>query len=112
MARRKALKTIWSLRSIQSLKDIYIWYAEDYSVSRAKKVVLSIRSKVRQIVKIPFGYPMFPYTHPQDESVRYAIVKGTYWIIYEVTENQQEVIDIIHASQNPELFKVASSDVT
>ncbi len=60
---------------------------------------------MRQVAKLPYGYAVFPYTEPPNEAIRYTVVKGTYWIIYEVSTDSIEVIDIIHAAQNPELFK-------
>lgn len=105
MARRKALKIKWSLDAIARLKTIYFWYVEDYSITRAKKVVLSIRSRVRQIAKFPVLYPKFPYCIPPDNNIRYSIVNKTYWVVYEITDEYIEVLDVMHSSQNPELLK-------
>jgi plasmid stabilization system protein ParE len=42
----------WSENAVQTLKEIYIWYKEDYSVSRAQKVIKSIRKSVQKYQKI------------------------------------------------------------
>lgn len=65
----------------------------------------SIRSRVKQIAKSPKLYPKFPYQTQLDENIRYSIVHSTYWIVYEITEGHIEILDIIHAAQNPDIFK-------
>lgn len=42
----------WSENAVQTLKEIYIWYKEDYSVSRAQKVIKSIENLLPKFQKI------------------------------------------------------------
>jgi plasmid stabilization system protein ParE len=103
---RNKYSLIWSIDAVWRLNNIYNWYAEYESVSRAKKVISSIKSAARRI-------PDNPCTHVQcfevkhaSPSIRKALVARTYWIVFEMEERRIVILDIVHGAMDPEGYKV------
>jgi plasmid stabilization system protein ParE len=95
----------WSENAVQTLKEIYIWYKEDYSVSRAQKVIKSIRKSVTEISKNPYHYQQcFRVLNP-NTNIRNCLVHNTFWIVFEIENNQIKILDIISGFQNPDLYQ-------
>jgi plasmid stabilization system protein ParE len=95
----------WSENAVQTLKEIYIWYKEDYSASRAQKVIKSIRKSVNEISKNPCHYPQcFKVLNPST-NIRNCLVHNTFWVVFEIENNQIKIIDIISGFQNPDLYQ-------
>jgi plasmid stabilization system protein ParE len=101
-------KIFWSENSVQTLKEIYNWYKEDYSISRAQKVVKSIRKSATEIAKNPYHHPQcFKVLNP-NTNIRNCLVYNTFWIVYEIKNNQINILDIISGYQNPDLYQKIS----
>ncbi len=95
----------WSDNAIQTLKDIFDWYKEDYSYLRAKKVVKSIRGSVKKISQNPFHYQQcFKVLNP-NPNIRNCLVHQTFWVVFEISENHIRILNIISGFQNPHLFE-------
>lgn len=95
----------WSENAVQTLKDIFDWYKEDYSLVRAQKVVKSIRKSVNYISNNPFHFQQcFKVINP-NPNIRNCLVHQSFWVVYEINENQIRILDIISGYQNPTLFE-------
>jgi len=95
----------WSENALLTLKDIFDWYKEDYSYTRAQKVIKSIRKKVNSISENPFHFQQcFKVLNP-NPNIRNCLVHQTFWVVFEIEENQVRILDIISGYHNPDLFE-------
>ncbi len=96
---------VLSHRAEKSLDEIVDYYLTEHSVARAEKVVKSIEQTFAKISKKPESFPVnFDIAQPRD-NIRHAIVHHTFKVIFRILPEKIEVLEIFHASRNPELLK-------
>jgi plasmid stabilization system protein ParE len=99
------LPLIWSADAVWRLNRIYEWYAAYETLSRAKKVVNSIKSTARNISLNPYKHTQCQDIENPTPAIRKALVSKTYWIVFEIEENRIVILDIMHGAINPENYK-------
>jgi plasmid stabilization system protein ParE len=99
------LPIIWSADAVFRLNRIYNWYITYETISRAKKVINSIKDNARKIPQNPQKHIQCLEVENPNPSIRKALVSKTYWIVYEIEENRIVILDIIHGALNPEIYK-------
>ena len=88
-----------------SLEDITDYYLTIHSPQRAIKVIESIEDAFDKIIKSPNFYPVcFDIAKPVSD-IRQIIVHNTFKIIYRISPNKIEIIEIFHGSRDPGLLK-------
>lgn len=98
-------KLIITERAELSLDDITDYYLTFHSVSRADKVLSSIKETLGSIVDKPFTYPVCFEIEVHDPSIRQAIVHHTFKIIFRVSDKTIDVLEILHGKRDPNLIK-------
>jgi plasmid stabilization system protein ParE len=96
---------IWSIDAVWRLNNIYNWYAEYETVSRAKKVISSIKLGARKIPDNPYRHVQCFEVKHLSPLIRKALVARTYWIVFEIEEHRIVVLDIVHGAMDPEGYK-------
>jgi toxin ParE1/3/4 len=95
-----SLKLIITQRAELSLANIIDYYLSEYSSERAMKVLQSIEGSFIKISSTPFAYSVcFDLAEPS-ENIRQIIVHSTFKIIYRVTLDRIEVLEIFHGSRD------------
>ena len=93
-------KIIWSKRAVENLKEVYEYIGKD-SLSQANKVVNELIACVEPLKDFPYmGVKVREFP---SENIR-EIVKYSYRIVYCVSNNNVQIITVIHSRQN---FKTA-----
>ena len=99
------LPLIWSSDAAWRLNRIYFWYTTHETISRAKKIVDSIKNAARNITLNPYKHVQCSEVENPTPNIRKALVHKTYWIVYEIEENKIAILDIIHGAIDPDNYK-------
>jgi len=102
MVKNYSLK--WTNKASLRLKDIYNWYLDNYGKKRATKVKKSIITIAEKIIDNPFLYPICDKLELPNELIRNALVHKTYWVVYEIKDNNIFILQILHAAINPDEY--------
>jgi len=105
MVKKKKLSLAWSKDSKDRLKNIYNWNTENHTIKRAKKILGSIKSVARKIPSNPYSHPKCFEIEEPNENIRKALVKRTYWIVYEIEDDRVVILEVIHGRMDPEIYK-------
>jgi len=99
------LHLIWSSDAVWRLNSIYQWYSVYETVSRAKKVVNSIKRTARSISQNPYKHIQCYDIEIPSPLIRKALVSNTYWIVFEIESSRIVILDIIHGAINPDNYR-------
>jgi plasmid stabilization system protein ParE len=102
---KEKLPIIWSSDAVWRLNRIYLWYITYETVSRAKKVVNSIKITARNINSNSYKHVQCHEVESPNPSIRKALVNKTYWIVYEIEETRIVILDVIHGAVDPGNYK-------
>ena len=95
----------WSDPAKEEVKKIYDWNIRNYSVGRARKILLSIKKITRKIPSQPYAHPQCKEIEKPSHEIRNALVERTYWIIYKIKIDRIIIVGIFHGAMNPETYK-------
>ena len=87
-----------------AMEEIFDYYSEFESETRAIKVYQSIINEIEHIGKSPFSYKVYENVKDVRNTLRRATVHHTYIIIFEVLDDVIEILNIYHSSRNPSKF--------
>ncbi|AJA69436.1 type II toxin-antitoxin system RelE/ParE family toxin [Myroides odoratimimus] len=93
------MKIILSDFAASQLRDIYFYYVNHVSVSKAKEVKDNIIKAIKQLIDFPYLGQKEGMMYSRFER-RYLLVYE-YKILYEVTEENIVILDIFHTKQSP-----------
>ena len=100
---RKRLPVIWDREARQSLKEIYNYIKKD-SPPNARSVRKELLKLAGSLGNFPEKYPREPFLEDEMENFR-SVVKWSWKIIYEVTDDAIIILMIFHTSQHPDKIK-------
>ena len=100
---RQKLPVRWSPKAKQRLDSIYGYIAED-SVSAARYVKKSLVQLGGSLGHFPEKYSREEYLADEPKNYR-SVSKWRYKIIYEVTDEYVNIINIFNTSQHPSKIK-------
>ena len=95
---------VWSTDSVWRLSQIYEWYATFQSISRAQKVIASLKNTARNISQNPNKHVQCNEIECPTPAIRKALVHKTFWIVFEIEETRIVILDIIHGSIDPDNY--------
>ncbi len=86
----------WTLEARSRLKEIQDYIISQHAAKAAKEVVTTLLSRTRQLEAVPLsGHKLLDYP---DDHIR-EILQRPYRIIYRVTEQQVEILTVMHYRQ-------------
>ena len=86
----------WTPEARTRLKEIQDYIIEQHAPKAARKVVVTLLSRTRQLEEVPLSGHKMP-DYPNDE-IR-ELFEEPYRIIYRVTEQQIEILTVMHYRQ-------------
>lgn len=86
----------WTPEARTRLKEIQDYLISQHASKAAKKVVVTLLSRTRQLEEVPLSGHKMP-DYPSDE-IR-ELAEEPYRIIYRVTEQQVEILTVMHYRQ-------------
>lgn len=101
----KNLQLFITPRAENSFELIADYYLTLHSADRAVKVINSIEDAFDKICNFPLSYPVCFDVERPASNVRQIIVHNTFKIIYRITKERIEIIEIFHGKRNPALIK-------
>ena len=90
---------------INSFKQAYDWYLENYGERYAKKFLEQIDEAFESIEENPLSFSECLEIQTRSKFYRYLIYLKNHKIIFKVTSNQISVLLIFHCKRNPVLIK-------
>jgi plasmid stabilization system protein ParE len=96
------MRLIFNPTYYHSLAQIYEYSVETFGKRVANEFRAEARQKTQLLRTMPNIYAKCRFVESSETKVYRTIVVRSYFIIYSVTASQVTVIDIIHASTNPE----------
>ncbi len=103
MVGKNKLPIRWDRLAKDNLDDIYTFIAED-SATAARKVKKELVKLAHSLNDFPEKFSIEKYLTGEPENYR-SVSKGSYKIIYEVTEECVIIVDMFHTSQHPSKIK-------
>ena len=103
IGKKKKIPIRWDRQAKENLDNIYTYISKD-SVPAAKKVKKELVKLAKSLNDFPEKFSMEPYLEGEPENYR-SVSKGSYKIIYEVTEEYIIIVDVFHTSQHPSKIK-------
>lgn len=95
-------KIVWSKTSKLTLKNIKVYYTELASLKVAKKIILGIISKTKNLIDNPFQGQKDLFLEFKNEDFRYLVYKN-YKIIYKIESKELiRIYDVFDCRQDPE----------
>jgi plasmid stabilization system protein ParE len=95
----KKKNVVISFKARSSIKEISTYLKENVSTAVAKKVREAIIAKCKSLEDFS-GYSAERYLEDQEENYQ-SVMQWEYNIIYKVSKNQVQVLNIIHCKQHP-----------
>lgn len=86
----------WTPEAIARLKDIQVYIVNQHTPKAAKRVVAGLLSRVRQLEEAPLSGHQMP-DYPNDDLRE--LLEKPYRIIYRITEQQIEILTVMHYRQ-------------
>jgi toxin ParE1/3/4 len=96
----------WMPRSIRQLQEIQEYIGRD-SPERATRFVARLMTATRRLESFPLSGAVVPEFHRDDLR---EIVHGSYRIIYRVTDQQVDVVAVVHAARLLDRDSLSPSD--
>jgi plasmid stabilization system protein ParE len=97
-------KVIWDDEAKASLRKIYDYIKNRESIEQAKKVRDEIRELGKSLGFMPSKYSEDPFLKDEPGEIRFKSI-WSYKIVYEITEESVIILDIFHASRDPQNLK-------
>ncbi len=97
---KKQLKIIWNDEAKYALRNIYDYIRERESVAAAKKVRNEIVKSAKDLNVFPEKFAEDPYLKHEPGNYRFKVI-WSYKIIYEVTPESIQILDVFHTSRDP-----------
>jgi plasmid stabilization system protein ParE len=89
-------------RFLDSLLEIEAYLSQYISAKKARKFPNDVIGFVSDIiVPNPFAFVKYESRFPENSNVRRAVFKKDYCIVYEVTDEKIEILNIYHTSRDP-----------
>ena len=98
------MKIIWTLPAKFRLKEIYVYYKHNTSVSVAKKLKKEIFETTGSLKHHPEIGQIEALLKRKKFEYKY-LVKGNYKIIYRIEKEEIYIIDVFDCRQNPQKIK-------
>jgi plasmid stabilization system protein ParE len=92
---KKSLKVIWDNEAKKSLQKIYQYIKARESVAVAKRVVNEITAQTKTLNIFPEKFEVEHHLENEPGDYRYKVI-WSYKIIYEVTKESINILDIFH----------------
>jgi toxin ParE1/3/4 len=86
----------WSTAARNDLRDIMNWIAEDDPV-RADSFIDAITRAGEKLLEAPRGYPLIRQI--ADKGIRRRVYRG-YLLIYRVTDDQLNILRVLHGTRD------------
>ena len=90
---------------INSFKQAYDWYLENYGETYSEKFINQIDSSFAKIENDPLSFPECPELLTRHKFYRHLIYLKNHKIIFKVTAEKISIIIIFHCKRNPVLIK-------
>jgi toxin ParE1/3/4 len=90
------VRIVWSAQAVADLREIAA-YIGQHSPRSAQRTRLRIRNATRRLIRFPFSgriVPEFPADHYRE------VIVGDYRIIYEPTDEQVEILTVVHGKRD------------
>jgi plasmid stabilization system protein ParE len=97
---KKELKIIWNDEAKYALKKIYDYIRKRESVAVAKKVRNEIARSAKDLNVFPEKFVEDPYLKDEPGNYRFKVI-WSYKIIYEITPDSIQILDVFHTSRDP-----------
>jgi plasmid stabilization system protein ParE len=94
-------RVIWDDEAKLSLRKIYIYIKKRESVEQAIKVRDAINDLAKSLGFLPHKFSKDPYLEGEPGDNRFKAI-WSYKIVYEVTEKEVIILDVFHASRDPQ----------
>ena len=101
---KKHYKVVWQDEAKATLRSIYTRIKKQESLEQAKRVRSRLKEEGDSLGFIPHKYVKEPLLESSRRDIRFKAV-WSYKLVYEVTKEHVVILDIIHTSRDPELFK-------
>ncbi len=102
---KRHYKVVWNKQARASLHGIYNYIKKRESEEQAVKVRDEIRDLARSLGFMPHKYARDPLAEEDTGVIRYKVI-WSYRLVYEVSEEEVSILDIVHTSRNPENIKL------
>ena len=97
---KKKLKIIWDDEAKRSLRNIYNYIKSRESIEVARKIRNEIISQTKSLNDFPEKFEKEHHMEDEPGNFHYKVI-WSYKIIYEVTAESIDVLDIFHTSRDP-----------
>ena len=98
------LKVVLTARAQTTMEEITDFYLSEYSADRTLKIIQSIDEAFNTIANRPYTFPIcFDLAKPVNH-IRQIIVHNTFKIVYRISKDKIEVLEIFHGNRNPALL--------
>jgi plasmid stabilization system protein ParE len=89
-------------RFLDSLLEIEAYLSQYIGSKKARKFPNDVMGFVSDIIiDNPFAFVKYESRFPENLNIRRAVFKRDYSIVYEVTEEKIEILNIYHTSRDP-----------
>ncbi len=89
-------------RFLDSLLEIEAYLSQHIGSKKARKFPNDVIGFVSDIIlNNPFAFVKYESRFPENFNVRRAVFKKDYCIVYEVTDEKIEILNIYHTSRDP-----------
>jgi plasmid stabilization system protein ParE len=102
---KKQYKVVWQDEAKYSLRMIYNYIKKRESLQQAAKVRSEIKKEGDSLGFMPHKYTMDPFLENSHRDIRFKAI-WSYKLVYEITEENIIILDVIHTSRNPENMKL------
>ena len=89
-------------RFLDSLLEIEAYLGQYIGSKKARKFPNDVIGFISDIiVDNPFAFVRYASRFPENSNIRRAVFKSDYCIVYEVTDEKIEILNIYHTSRDP-----------
>ena len=102
---KKNYKVFWQDEAKSSLRRIYNFVKKQESKEQAEKVTTKLKKEGDNLGFIPHKYAKDPHLEQRHRDIRFKVI-WSYKLVYEITKESVIILEVIHASRNPENLKL------
>lgn len=102
---KKHYKVVWQDEAKSSLRKIYNFIKKRESKEQATRVRSKLKEEGDSLDFMPHKYIRDPFLEKYHRDIRFKAI-WSYKLVYEITEENIIILDVIHTSRNPENMKL------
>lgn len=89
-------------RFLDSLLEIEAYLSQHIGPKKARKFPSDVIGFISDIIlNNPFAFMKYESRFPENSNIRRAVFKNDYCIVYEVTDENIDILNIYHTSRDP-----------